>query len=242
MNWKDPDAFAVLKPLLKPALRAQLVVDRGEVAVARYGGVPAGIEGEAWPACQACQTPLAFFAQFPAHGRLYRFFYCTACREGSANRLSHASALLALPDDSPFVTHPGSPALKSPLVPHEWVLEEVVTIPMEEELDLLPPELETPALELAAWGELDETAYREGAKALASHGVDMENSTRIGGYANTIQDPVIAVCPTCAESMPFLARLASHEETGWEWGDEGMLFLYACPEHPEHYHAEVQSY
>lgn len=238
MDWRDSARFSLLEPLLKPALRARLVLPSRNVSAARYGGVPAGVVGEAWPRCEQCTGALTFFAQFPAHGQLWRFFWCRACKEGSTGA---ASALLPLPLDSAFVPHPQGGLVASPLIPREWVLEPVMTLPFDQELEGLDPAAVAGVAALVEIANESDGDYRQSLRTLSERGVDVQESTRIGGYANPLQDPILVACPACARPMPFLARLASHDDIRWEWGDMGFMFLHVCPAHPQHFHAEIQS-
>lgn len=233
MDFAGAHDFGLIEPLLKPALRARLVPGEGPVASARYGGVPAGVEGEAWPSCPHCKQALDFFAQFPVDQTLWRFFYCLACDEDTG------SALLPVSLTQDLVPHPRAPKPSS-LVPHVWTLEPVMSLPVDQEVEGLAPAHDQGVALLLALDDASDAVYRAARDALEARGVDLTRSTRIGGYPNPIQDPIDVTCPQCDRDMVYLARLASHDEIHWMWGDLGMMFLHACPVHPQHTHAEMQ--
>ncbi len=242
----DDAWFETVRPVLLPAQRAVLHPDTpSALTAARYGGVPASVAGEAWPTCQTCSRKLAFFAQFPARGQLWRWFYCLHCKSASFDD-QKGVALLPLPLDSVFIAPEGA-LPRSPLVPQRWELEDVLTAPIAGELDEVDRKHpKATALLADLEEESDSDLFAQAQKVLAAHGVDVdefEQSTRIGGYANFIQDVIEVTCPDCHRRMPLLARLGSHEQqTHWMWGDLGAVYLFACLKHPHNTHADMQCY
>jgi hypothetical protein len=177
--------------------------------------------------CKACgEDCLAREAQFWAHGRLWRLELCPDCfvgepvailasagpEDGLVDGQAVAGNTIYLEEATRFLAHSDSDAWR--------------THPVMADLQ----------------GALQEGCDLDLFRNALSHALgavkDADNSSCREGAPNCIQWLPSPVCPACTQPMAFLGQFG--RATGFEWGDSGEVYLFACRAHPTHTHGEFQ--
>lgn len=239
-----PNLLALVQPWLLPAQRVDVRPLSADDApgIAKFAGSPARPSDAPWPTCSACEAFLDFVAQFPAQGKFWRLFVCESCCPWSDEE--RRQGLVAL-EHGPLsdAQLPGQdPPAPSMWEPHAWILTDVLSPPLESDLEFI-----TPPDEYVAWleeqGSQEEAEDDETARVFASWGAWAGVQSQIGGYAHFIQSsPQLNPCPECGQALSLLARLDSEDDVGIMWGDLGAVYLHACPDHPHVHHYELQCF
>lgn len=232
---------ALLKPLIKPALKLTAKSDKGAIhgcCSNKFGGMPYGEAQDQWPVCAMCKDELTFIVQieYQEENRLFCFFYCWQCFSWGG------------PDE----------------LGGEWIMR-VYENPKEEkrvelvrktkdEYQITPCTIETSTVNvLPAWEVIDENISDycceideedcpmfEYFRAVVRNGCLNDNATLLHGYPRIIQNEIVNHCPICNSEMEFLMQIDSEAEAEFTWGDCGLVYFYRCKEHKSELIMELQ--
>jgi hypothetical protein len=212
LRWGQPVAVPpYLPPEERRRPRLTVAYQDGAGRVDRTGGAPTAWGGTpAWPACASCKKPMAFVLQLlgpPAGGVVdlagaaaLQVFLCQGERcEKPWAPLSGANAALLRPR-----LCDGDAPLACPALPCARIV--------------LSPGYDDALLEREDAQDADEETYWE---AFAYGQAD-----KIGGIATTGNPPHTPACPSCGETMAYLAQLG--DERVAKPFDDGVVVLHLC--------------
>lgn len=231
----------ILAGLLKQATR--LTPSRNDQAIPascepKFGGMPYAESGDTWPRCPSCEATLPFVAQFRADGALFTFFYCFDCFPWGLTDETTGEWIVRRypnPDMTRLVEiSPGDD--HDDLVSACAVDQETVRVlPDWEGIDSANASVSPLCNQINSDGPWE--AYEAGlsrAEALDDY------ATLVGGYPRFVQNEATPTCTECGERMQFLAQIDSEDEADLMWGDVGLVYLFECPGHPQHFVLELQ--
>ncbi len=175
--------------------------------------------------CPLCSYEMHPHAQFWAHGRLWRFQFCSECIQGAM--------------DSAGVEHgltDGQRVAGNSL----WCLTPArFLVPVDGARWTAHPALRDLKGMLREGEDVDDF-HRALALVFGTVRPNFASLNRLGGVEDPIQFPNEPDCPVCARPMTFLAQVS--EESGFAWGDAGAASLFACKEHPAHTHVAIDTH
>jgi len=196
--------------------------------VTKFGGFPYLLQNERWPVCSACQEPMAFvlqvnFADLPPQLRLGRydllaFYYCLDCCPRSSL------------DDKGFQLHLRRTSPHDELQPAHFALRrDDKAEPQECAVVFRPFEDLPPAESIVAILGTDEEAQSEYERYVEILRGGNLYASKMGGYPSWIEAEPTMRCQ-CGAGMRFLAQIDSEEQANLLWGNNGVLYLFHCPQ------------
>ena len=221
-----------------PAIRAYrraahlMVLHRAETPLARsvtkFGGLPYLLQDEQWPICSRCRRPMSFvfqanFGDIPGTFRLgdydlLTFYYCLNCCPRSSEEAKGYRLQL-------YRTAPGD-ALQ---LAHFALRRDEVSEPRECAIAFRLIEDLPPAETVVTILGTDERVLREYERYVERLRGGNLCASKIGGYPYWIQVEPTLRC-RCGVAMRFLAQIESEIEANLLWGDNGLLYLFHCPQ------------
>jgi ankyrin repeat protein/uncharacterized protein YwqG len=211
--------------------------------VSKVGGRLYAEEGEEWPNCSDCNEPMSGIFQINLNDApepqdaILSIYLCSKCNalEGSSDE-QEGSALRYHPAPSKSKAIKESRSTEGEVKDARLLFKSAKSLPDPVE-EILQSELEKLSAEAEIEPEtLEEAYFNEVSNYL---GYDISQSTRIGGYPGWIQEPLNPVCH-CKADMKFMFQLHSAEEAGLMWVDDGVLYFFQCPNHPDHWEFNLQ--
>jgi predicted DNA-binding WGR domain protein len=204
-----PEGARVAEAVGKPSWRFKL----GKEGEDQFGGMPPGVDEEAWPHCKDCEHPQQFILLLNAH-------------EQRLPLKKHAGLALFMCDGE---VSRGSCDTFDPYSGANAVLL------LSREALTRPPLKRHPPGEMATSKVLSRRGflYRE---VLDPEPTDEENSRamhdKVGGYPGWLQGVETPKCRKCRKRMSFVAQL--EDQAGeLNFGDSGEGYLFVCPEEHE---------
>lgn len=229
-------SWEALEPILAPYQRTTWIPEVSEQASSpvdsKFAGIPALLNGEAWPSCPHCQQPLQLFLQLNAKDLLpevdhnldngiLQLFYCTNeatdCEVANEAYFPFADSTLVriIQTEGAEITSP----THSP-VPQAFPEKTIIgwftktDYPNTDELATLGCELSD-----------------EEAKALYDKNYPQAGD-KLLGWPYWIQGLEYPTCPECGETMQFLFQIDSEDNLPFMFGDAGCAHLTQCKNHP----------
>jgi len=221
-----------------PAIRAYrrtahlMILHRAETPLARsvtkFGGLPYLVQNEQWPVCSVCHRPMSFIFQANIADisgvfrlddyDLLTFYYCLDCCPRSSQE--ERGYRLQLRQTS------RGDALQAA---HFALRREEAAEPCECAVVFRPIEDLPPAETLVAILGTDEGVLDEYNRHIERLRRGNLCASKIGGYPHWVQVEPTVRC-RCGMAMRFFAQIESEVEANLLWGDNGVLYLFLCPE------------
>lgn len=177
------------------------LAERGED---QYGGSPRGVDGEHWPVCRDCHSPMTFVMLLHRHEQRLRLrrsdavalFHCTGHGD-ERPRAAHSAVLLLSAEQ--LRREPGGLVGAGPLGHKQLRYAR--------------------ASEPNPW-------------ALGSHRLGDPYTNKLGGYARWLGEERTPLCSECGRAMALVAQICADLDPALHLGDRvGYLFL--CPQEHE---------
>lgn len=228
----------------------------------RFGGVPAGLRGEAWPRC-TCGDPLKFVGQIngadaaePAWYGLVTFFFCWHCCRygeqdcGGADRPYRSWVFRAYPvaeldaferiplPDLSFLELPEQYDAESEFLFAEGFVRGVREKSLPHYMHYINSIVakDVPRLDRIAYEMTDRPGEGERTNPLPRN-----SGLAIGGYPYWYNGPdETPPCPACKEPMELLLQIDPHDAVAAGWGDVGTLFSFSCVRHRDMFALRMQ--
>lgn len=233
---------ALLKPLIKNALKLELKADDTAIkpcCESKFGGQPYAEKGDNWPACPKCKDPLSFINQIvdDKEETLFAFYYCNTCFPwglGDEETGLWVAKFYDRPSPEKMVVISRNDDQHA-LVPCKVTSSAVRVLPDWDALDSISSEASSLCCEIsqdAPWEVYDEAVERAGCLN--------DYATLVGGYPRYVQGEVCPKCKECSADMEFYAQVDSEEQANLMWGDVGLVYIFRCPTHGDHFQLELQ--
>ena len=186
------------------------------------------------PFCRECGEPMVKVAQFWAHGRLWAVGFCA---DWASHRETPTAVMVSVPSSDAF---PNNARVAGNSV---WVCS-----PAKVLLDGEDPALQAhPVLLELGLEATDSDEFRQALGMVINAITGLDNAgagpswaeSCLGGIPMPIQwQPGTTPCPCCQKPLTFLGQFGP--EVDVYYGDSGVLYAFACLDHPEHTMVDCQ--
>jgi hypothetical protein len=226
MNAKIPlvtlvhvdEVLDTVQVLTRTAWKPVTMNGEGGPEASKFGGAPAVVAGESWPACGGCGEPMQLFVQLrsselpapPPFTGLLQLFYCTSCDAWAPH--SPGVSVRVLPEGTRL-----QPAAASP-VAGTYPARRIVSWKAVEDHP--------------HWDELGRAGVPEHLREEVSEGYSPVEGDKYLGWPAWTHRVAYPSCRVCGTEMALLFQLASDDHLPYMFGDAGTGHVTICPDHP----------